>query len=323
MVALAALVAVTVFGTVGYLLLGFTLLEAVYQTVTTVSTVGFREVRPLGSAGMVFTIVLVVLGVGTVLYNLGVLLEAVTEGQLRQLLERRRMDTRIAALRQHVVICGYGRVGRAATDFLASAGHEVVVVDNDRDRLADLPPGTPHLVGDVTEDRVLREAGLEHARAVVVALDNDADTVYATLSARAMRPDVVIVARARTTDSKAKLALAGATRAVNPQRIGGRRLAVFALQPHVAEFFDVVMHDESIDWRVEQVHVAAGSAVAGQSLDGLRLRERTGTLLLAVRRSPDDVLEPNPPDDLVVPAGAVLIALGTQAELDALATLAG
>ena len=322
MVALTALVAVTVFGTVGYLLLGFTLLEAVYQTVTTVATVGFREVQPLSTAGMVFTIVLIVVGVGTVLYNLGVILETVTEGQLRQHLERRRMDRRIAALRGHVIICGYGRVGRAATDFLVSGGNEVVVVDTDPARLADLPVETPHLVGDVTEDRVLREAGLEHARAVVVALDNDADTVYATLSARAMRPDVVIVARARTTDSKAKLHLAGATRAVNPQRIGGRRLAVFALQPHVAEFFDVVLHDESIDWRVEQVPVAPGSSVAGQPLGGLRLREQTGVLLLAVRRSPADVLEPNPPDDLVVPAGAVLIALGTQAELDALADLA-
>ena len=322
MVALAALVVVTVFGTVGYLFLGFTLLEAVYQTVTTVATVGFREVQPLSTAGMVFTIVLIVVGVGTVLYNLGVILETVTEGQLRQHLERRRMDRRIAALRGHVIICGYGRVGRAATDFLVSGGNEVVVVDTDPARLADLPVETPHLVGDVTEDRVLREAGLEHARAVVVALHNDADTVYATLSARAMRPDIVIVARARTTDSKAKLHLAGATRAVNPQRIGGRRLAVFALQPHVAEFFDVVLHDESIDWRVEQVPVAAGSSVAGQSLGGLRLREQTGVLLLAVRRSPADVLEPNPPDDLVVPAGAVLIALGTQAELDALADLA-
>jgi len=321
-VALAALAAVTVFGTVGYLLLGFTLLEAVYQTVTTVATVGFREVRPLTTAGMIFTIVLIVVGVGTVLYNLGVILETVTEGQLRQHLERRRMDRRIAALREHVIICGYGRVGRAATEFLASAGHQVVVVDTDRSRLADLPEGVLHLVGDVTEDRVLREAGLDNARAVVVALDNDADTVYATLSARAMRPDVVIVARARTTDSKAKLHLAGATRAVNPQRIGGRRLAVFALQPDVAEFFDVVMHDENIDWRVEQVPVGADSSVAGHSLDGLRLRERTGALLLAVRRAPDGRLEPNPPDDLVVPAGAVLIALGTQAELEALAALA-
>ncbi|MFC4787131.1 potassium channel family protein [Nocardioides sp. MAHUQ-72] len=321
-VALTALVAVTVFGTVGYLFLGFTLLEAVYQTVTTVATVGFREVRPLTTAGMVFTIVLIVVGVGTVLYNLGVLLETVTEGQLRQHLERRRMDARIAALRGHVIICGYGRVGRAATDFLTSAGHEVVVVDTDPARLADLPEGVAHLVGDVTEDRTLREAGIEHARAVVVALDTDADTVYATLSARAMRPDVVIVARARTTGSKTKLQLAGATRAVNPQRIGGRRLAVFALQPDVAEFFDVVMHDESVDWRVEQVPVAAGSATAGRTIGALRLRERTGALLLAVRRSADDVLVPNPPDDLVVPAGAVLIALGTQAELDALADLA-
>ena len=287
------------------------------------ATVGFREVRPLGTAGKIFTIVLIVIGVGTVLYNLGVVLEIITEGQLRQHLERRRMDARIAALRGHVIVCGYGRVGRAATDFLASAGHEPVVVESDATRLVDLPAGVAHLVGDVTEDRVLRGAGLEHARAVVVALDNDADTVYATLSARAMRPDVVIVARARTTDSKAKLRLAGATRAVNPQRIGGRRLAVFALQPHVAEFFDVVMHDENVDWRVEQVRVVAGSEVAGRSLAELRIRARTGALLLAVRRSDGDVLEPNPPDELVVPAGAVLIALGTQPELGALSTIGG
>jgi voltage-gated potassium channel len=321
-VALAALVAVTVFGTVGYLLLGFTLLEAVYQTVTTVATVGFREVRPLTSAGMVFTIVLIVIGVGTVLYNLSVVLETLTEGHLRAHLERRRMDARISALRGHVIICGYGRVGRSAADSLRSAGHDVVVVDNDPARLADLPPKLPHLVGDVTEDRVLREAGIEHARAVVIALETDADTVYVTLSARAIRPDVVIVSRARTTGSKAKLELAGATRAVNPQRIGGRRMAVFALQPDVAEFFDVVMHDENIDWQVKQVPVAPASSVAGRSLADLRLRERTGVLLLAVRRSPDGELEPNPPDDLVVPPGAVLIALGTQAELDALVGLA-
>ena len=112
---------------------------------------------------------------------------------------------------------------------------------------------------------MLREAGIEHARAVIVALDTDADTVYVTLSARAMRPDLVIVARARTTDSKHKLELAGATRAVNPQRIGGRRLAVFALQPDVAEFLDVVMHDEILDLRIQQVPVAAGSRLAGRT----------------------------------------------------------
>ena len=320
--ALGALAVVTVFGTVGYLLLGFGLLEATYQTVTTVATVGFREVRPLTPAGQVFTMVLIVIGVGTVLYNLGVILEAVTEGHLRQHLERRRMDRTIAAQRGHVIVCGYGRVGRAAADFLRSTGEVVVLVDNDPGRFADLDPQVLHLVADVTDDATLLAAGIEHARAVVICLESDADTVYTTLSARALRPDVVIVARARTTGSKAKLELAGATRAVNPQRIGGRRLAAFALQPDVAEFLDVVMHEESLDWRIQQVLVAPGSDLADRRLGDLALRERTGALLLAVRRTRESDFEANPLDDLVVPAGAVLIALGTQAELEALSALA-
>ncbi|HEY3015264.1 MAG TPA: NAD-binding protein [Nocardioides sp.] len=321
-VAVAALAAVTVFGTVGYLLLGFDPLEAAYQTVTTVSTVGFREVQPLTPAGMVFTTVLIVVGVGTVLYNLGVLVEAVTEGHLRRDLERRRMDHRIAGLSDHVIVCGHGRVGRAAAEFLYAGGNQLVVVDSNPQRLEGLDRGVPHLVGDVTDDAVLEEAGIARARAVVVALDSDADTVYATLSARALRPDVVIVARARTTESKAKLELAGASRAVNPQLIGGRRLAVFALQPDVAEFLDVVIHDDTLDWRIQQVPIAAGSALADRPLGSSRLRERTGALVLAVRRGPGDDLVPNPPDDLVLPPGTVLIALGAAAELERLSRLA-
>ncbi|WP_395657393.1 potassium channel family protein [Nocardioides sp.] len=319
-VALFALLAVTVFGTVGYMLLGFTLLEASYQTVTTVATVGFREVRPLSPVGQVFTMVLIVVGVGTVLYNLGVVMEAVTEGHLRQNLEERRMSKDIAALRGHVIVCGYGRVGRSASDFLRSSGEEVVVVDSDAARFTDLDPTVPRVVGDVTRDEVLLAAGLAHARAVVVCLESDADTVYCTLSARALRPDVAIVARARTTGSKTKLELAGANRAVNPQRIGGRRLAAFALQPDVAEFLDVVMHEDSLDWRVQQVPVVAGSDLADSTVGSCR--ERTGVLPLAVRPARDAALEANPAPDVVLPAGAVLIVLGTQEELTALALLA-
>jgi voltage-gated potassium channel len=321
-VAVSSLALVIMLGTVGYLFLGFGLLEASYQTVTTVATVGYREVRPLGPAGQIYTMVLIVVGVGTVLYNLGVLVEAVTEGHLRQHLGRRRMDTRIAALRGHVIICGYGRVGGAATEFLRAGGQQVVVIDADPARLEDLGD-VLHLHGNANDDAVLRAAGIAHARAVIIALDTDADTVYATLSARAMRPDIVIVSRARTTDSKAKLELAGASRAVNPQRIGGRRLAAFALQPHVAEFLDVVMHDENLDWRIQQVQITAGSALAGQSVAAMRIPERTGALLLAIRRSADEPLEPNPAGDLVAPDGAVLIALGTSEELAALAALGG
>jgi voltage-gated potassium channel len=319
--AVLALAVVTLLGTVGYLLLGFTPLEAMYQTVTTVATVGFREVKPLTPAGMVFTMVLIVVGVGTVLYNLGVILEAVTEGHLRQFLERRRMDQRIAAMRGHVIICGHGRVGRSAREYLVANGYDVVVVDKDPHRVEGLETDVAHIVGDVTDDAVLREAGIEHARALVAALETDADTVYLTLSARAMCPDLTIVARARTTDSKNKLVLAGATRAVNPQRIGGRRMAVFALQPDVAEFLEVVMHDEDVDFRIEQVPVLPGSALAGRTVGELGVRERTGALLLALRRAADQPLEPNPAPGTPVPPGAVLIALGTQRELDALVVL--
>jgi voltage-gated potassium channel len=320
--ALLALAAVTIFGTAGYLLLGFTALEAVYQTVTTVATVGFREVRPLSPAGQLFTMVLIVLGVGTVLYNLSVILEAVTEGHLREHLERRRMDKDIAAMSGHVIICGYGRVGRAAAEFLAASGYQVVVVDNDAARLAQPGPGLGHhLCGDVTDDAVLRAAGIDRARALIAALDTDTDTVYVTLSARAIRPELVIVSRARTTEAKAKMLLAGASRAINPQRIGGRRMAVFALQPDVAEFLDVVMHDEDLDFRIQQVHVGDDSSLVGHTLGELRVQERTGALLLALRAGTGDPFEPHPAAETVVPPGAVLIALGTPAELDELARL--
>jgi voltage-gated potassium channel len=321
--ALAALTVVTMVGTVGYLALGFTFLEALYQTVTTVATVGFREVQPLTAAGQIFTIILIVLGVGTVLYNLGVILEAVTEGHLREHLERRHMDRSISAMTGHVIICGNGRVGRSATEYLVATGRQVVVVDNDPVRLESSVSGVPYIHGDVTDDEVLRKAGIDHAGALIAALDTDADTVYVTLSARAIRPDLVIVARARTAESKQKLLLAGASRAVNPQRIGGRRMAVFALQPQVAEFLDVVMHDEDLDFRIEEIHVRKGSSLAGQSVGELALREPTGALLLAIRRAADRSFEANPPSELIVPEGAILIALGTSAELAGLARLAG
>jgi voltage-gated potassium channel len=321
-IALAALAIVTIVGTAGYLALGFTFLEALYQTVTTVATVGFREVQPLTPAGQVFTIVLIVLGVGTVLYNLGVILEAVTEGHLRDHLERRHMDKTIKAMTDHVIICGNGRVGRSATEHLVASGHQVVIVDNDPKSLEPSVAGVPYLHGDVTDDEVLRKAGIDHARALIAALNTDADTVYVTLSARALRPDLVIVARARTEDSKKKMLLAGASRAVNPQRIGGRRMATFALQPQVAEFLDVVMHDEDLDYQIEEVYVGEDSPLAGQSVGDLNLRDRTGALLLAIRRAPDQPFEANPARNLRVPAGAVLIALGTASELDSLADLA-
>ncbi len=318
-VALLSLLGVTVFGVVGYMLLGFTFLEATYQTVTTVATVGFREVRVLTPAGEVFTIVLIIVGVGTCLYNLTLLLEMVTEGHLRGHFERRRMDHRIAAMRGHVIVCGYGRVGRAATNHLLATGAQVVVVDQEANRVKDLT--VPYLVGDVTQDATLRRAGIDRARALVATLETDADTVYLTLSARALRPDLVIVSRARTTDSKVKMTLAGATRAVNPQRIGGERIAAFALQPDVAEFLDVVMHDEELDFRLQSVPIAAGSPLVGATVPALHLHRRTGVMVVAVRPAPGLPFSATPLES-VVEAGTVLIAFGSSSQIASLTELA-
>ena len=191
-VAMAGLVVVIGFGTAGYLFLPveagrhqFGPLDALYQTVTTVATVGFREVHPLNHQGQIFTMLLIILGAGTVLYNLGLLVEAVTEGKLRQHLERRRMDKTIGDMRDHVIICGFGRVGKAAAEHLVATGNQVVVIDRDPIRLAEHDE-IPHLIGEATGDDILRAAGIERARALVASLDTDAETVYLVLSARAL-----------------------------------------------------------------------------------------------------------------------------------------
>ena len=317
--ALGVLACVMVAGTVGYLILGFTLLEAVYQTVTTVTTVGFREVRPLSDAGEVFTIVLILLGVGTALYALGVLIQTLVEGDLHDVFGRRRMERKIADIERPVIVCGWGRVGRAIAKDVADAGARPVIVDRDAERLAASP--YPAVAGDATDDRVLERAGLARARALVAALDTDAGNLFVTVSARALRPDLFIVARVRVDESIEKLRRGGADRVVNPQSIGGTRMAAFVLQPHVTEFLDVVMHDRDIEFRLEEVTVAAASPIVGKSLRDARIRERTGALVLALRDE-RGTFSTNPSPDARLSGGLVLIAIGTPDELVALARLA-
>ena len=313
--ALLAVLGVVVAGSIGYLVLGFSLLDAVYQTVTTITTVGFREVHPLGVAGKIFTITLIVVGVGTALYAFSVVLESLVEGHLRQHFERRRMERSIARMSGHTIVCGWGRVGRAVAGYLAGQGAAVVVIDLDPARVAEVT--YPALTGDVTDDEMLRKAGIMRARALVTAINTDAENVYVTLSARALRPDLIIVARARTEASEPKLLRAGATRVVNPQRIDGQRIAAAALQPNVVEFLDVVMHDGSLEFRLEEVPVRGGSRLAGRTLEEASVGETTGALVLALRGR-DGTFLTNPPMQTPVDAGYVLIAIGTQQQLSAL-----
>ena len=313
-----ALAGIVVVGTTGYMVLGFPWLDALYQTVTTITTVGFKEVHPLDDAGQIFTIVLILAGVGTALYTLTVGLELIVEGHLGAAMEKRRMEKQIDSLRDHVIVCGWGRVGRAIAKELHEAGREVVIVDNDPDRVA-LVSGHPTVLGDATSDDVLHQAGIERAGALVAALSTDAENLFITLSGRALRPDLFIVARAREESSIEKLTRAGADRVVNPQEIGGARMAAFLLQPHVTEFLDVVMRDRSIELRLEEVEVPPASAFLGQSLRSARVRDRTGALILALRL-PDGTFLTNPDPDTVLVAGQVLIAIGTGEQLRTLAS---
>ncbi len=318
--AVAMVIFVVIVGTIGYWMFGMSLTDAAYQTVTTVTTVGFRELQDFNNLEQWFTIFIIITGVSTVLYTFTLAVQVVVEGQLRDFVGRRLMDREINKLSGHTVVCGWGRVGRAVADDLISAGHSVVVVDIDAERVADV--AYPTVVGDATLDATLRAAGIERASALIAALEGDAENLFVTLSARAIVPGLFIVARARQDESVPKLANAGADRVVNPQELGAARMASFVVRPHVAEFIDVVMHERSLEFRMQEYDIPDGSPLAGKTLRDIDLRKRAGVLVLALRRV-DGTFTTNPDPDVVIEPHQVLIAVGTDddlARLDGIAT---
>ena len=319
-IGLGALALVLVAGTVGYLLFGFGLLDSVYQTVITVTTVGFNSPHPLDAGSKTFTIVLILLGVGTALYTFSTVLEVLIEGHMRDLVRRRRMERDIARMSGHVIVCGWGRVGREVARFLTNAGRVVVVVDRDPVRLQDVP----YAVGPRRRDRrrdPSARAGIERAATLVAALDTDADNLYVTVAAKSMRPELQIIARARSESSEPKLVRAGADRVVNPQQLGGDRMASFVTQPHVVDFVDIVMHDGTLEFRLEELAVSDSSSLSGNTLRSAQLRDRTGALVLAIRRPQGEFITNPSPED-VIEAGDVLISVGTAEQLEGLARYA-
>jgi voltage-gated potassium channel len=253
----------------------------------------------------------VLAGVGTVLYTLSVILELVLEGHVAELWGRRRMDRRIAQLSGHVIVCGWGRVGQALHRHLAHADVPVVAVDADADRFAG--EEVLFVVGDATDDEVLGRAGIERASALVAAVAADADNLFVALSGRTLNPALFIVARAREQSSADKLLRAGADRVVNPQEIGGARMAALIAHPHVSAFLDVLTSSRPVGFRLEELVIDNGSPVVGCRLDSLP----PGAHVLAVGPG-DGTFVDRPGPATVIAAGDVLIVAGTEAELDEL-----
>lgn len=319
--ALVPVMVVIAVSAIGYMVLwGWTPLEAIYMTAITVGTVGFREVRELTPGGQVFTIGVVFGGILAGSYALAQIFELLVEDRLRGSWEARKMTKSIDALERHTVLAGLGRVGGSVAETLDSLGQDFVVVDLDDDALSMARErGWLVVAGDATEEEVLRSAGIERASAFITALDTDALNMFTVVTVRDLSPGVFIVARSSHVSSEAKLLRAGANRVLTPNVIGGRRLAMMALNPTVSDYLDLVAHGSGLEYRLQEVTIQDGSRLADKTIAGARVRELTGAYILAVRHQ-DGRIDSNPAAETELHAGDVLVVLGTAQQVDALAT---
>lgn len=304
-------------GTAGYhWLFGWNLLDAVYMTVTTLTTVGYRELHPLDPAGRIFTIVVIMLGVLALFSAVTVGAEALASGELAENRRKRRMNRRIEDLKDHYIVCAYGRVGRAAVDELAKQEIPFLVIEV----LPELAPlleehGVPFITADPSDETVLKRAGIERAKGLLCAVDSDAVNVYITLTARALNPHINIVARASNPKSVAKLEQAGANRVVSPYAVSGSRMALLATQPSVVDFLDVV--SVAPDLRVEEIVVRDGSPLDGRTIADARVRHTSVTIVAVKHR--DGELDPKPDENSMFRPGDIVVVLGPARALDDMA----
>ncbi len=301
---------------------GWSFLDALYMTVITVSTVGYKEVHDLSALGQVFIIVFIILGVGSFLYIITNLAEYVVAGQLKGAIGKKKMKKKIGALKDHYILCGFGRVGQHVAAELVREGIEFVIIDNNPaaiERCDSL--GYLHVEGSASEDEVLREAGILKAKGLVAAIDSDAENVYVALSAKALKDKLYVVARASSKEAEHKLLKANADRVISPYSIGGKRLAGLLLRPNVVEFLDLVMHNEEANLFMEEVEVIGGSGLEGLTISEARRRCASGANLLAIKKGAGQAIVPSPGGDVVLSRGDLLIALGTREQLKEIETM--
>ena len=316
--ALVGMTLLIAIGTAGFALVAHeSVVNALYRTVNTVTTTGEVQV-PTTTGAKLVTVVVVTLGVVLFLYVVGVTLELVVGGVVSGAWTRRRMDARIARMRGHHIICGYGRVGTRVAEQLGRAGLEYVVVDANPEAVGRArSEGIPHVDGDSARDEVLEAAGVAHAAGLVAGVDDDAVNTYIVLTAKGMRPDLRVVARASDESAAGKLERAGADRVISPYLIAGERMAGLLTHPQVTDFLTMVASRDGWEFHMEELTVADASPAAGQTLADLALRDSTGALLLAVRR-PGERLQGHPDGETCLRAGDTVIAVGTADELEAL-----
>lgn len=315
-----------IIGTTGYVVIeGWPVMDALFMTVTSITTVGYREVHELSPAGQIFTMILLLGGVGTVFYVLTLMVAGVVEGGLFVRWERRRRARMLDSLRDHFIVCGYGRMGRLIVEEFRRQGVPLVVVDRDPELAHQIIEGGGLAVAaDASTEEVLLRVGIHQARGLVTAVSTDAENVYIVLSARLLRPDLYIIGRAETEDAVRKLKRAGADRVISPYQIGAQQMALTALRPAVVDFVQLATSttsSEHLDLAIEQVKIGSNAAFAGKSIVDANLRQRFGVVIVGIQRR-DGKMDFNPAPDALMQAGDQLIVMGRSDGLKQLESMA-
>ena len=318
------LVGIVCVGTAGYVIIeGWSVFDAFYMTITTVTTVGYGEIHPLSRSGRVFNSGIIILGVATVLYTFSFLMARIVEGDLQARWARRRRERMLDDLTNHFIVCGFGRIGQIVSREFARQAVPFVVIERDIERMqAAIDMGYLAVEADASSEEVLRRLGIARARGFIAAVSTDADNVFAILTARLLHPDLFIIGRAETEDAKAKLVRAGADRVLSPYQIGGLQLAQTALRPAVVDFVQLATSSDNLDLNMEQVQIAQGAPLAGRSIVEANLRQRFGVVVVGIQRA-SGTMEFNPPPESVMGVGDYLVVLGQAKNLRELETAAG
>jgi voltage-gated potassium channel len=318
-IALALFGAIIAFGTIGYTVVDhMPLYDAFYMTIITISTVGFSEIRPLSAGGRAITIVIIVTGISLGTYTLGLLVRIFVEGELQYYLGRRKLRKHISDLKNHYIVCGYGRIGRIICDELAAARMPFIAIEKSTEKIEMLEKkGYLYLNLDATTEEALRQAGILTAKGVVTAVRSDANNVFITLTAKDLRPDIFVLSRTSSASNEKKLLRAGASRVVAPYQIGGRRMAQVLKSPTVIDFIDTALTNTSLDLAIEEALITPGSTYDGLTLVESQIRRDFGVIMVAIKKASGTmVFNPLPTEKLV--GGDVAVVIGKREELERL-----
>jgi voltage-gated potassium channel len=311
-------------GAVGYMLLcDASFLDALYMTVITVTTVGYREVFPLDQWGKIFTMVILIVGVGTLFYAAGLVVQMFLEGQIGTLFNRRKMERRMQKMKDHYIIAGYGRVGQTVTAELKKNGKELIIIEAEAASSEILSARQERFViGDATQDEILERAQIGNARALISTLAEEAQNVYLTLSARQLNPKLTIVARADSEEAQKKIMRAGANRVIRPHELGGLRMAMAILRPNVVDFMPIESSGASLGLSIEEIVVKPGCKIDGVELRDSDIKAELNLMVVGIKRANGEVVI-SPDASFRIAGGDTLIVMGKNDNLSKLDVYAG